>query len=237
MESFPFIKVRIEKKMISDFDQYWVLYTRGLMGTWISWLINQHKDFPGFTDLERWDNGEHHTFNGCWWMWIDNEEPKHKRHKTTYQEHIDHFVNKNGSHTNKNWKKLCSKTQPDHGCMITDEQYNQYLKPIKTKGIIIPYIKDKNYGLIDMRNQVHGYPTNWHEWLYTEMYRYEKYDHAPIHYVDCGALLDADEKEYHKLLMFIEQAPIDNWKKECQDALEHTKKGLDYAERLYKRFD
>ena len=210
--------------MSRNFDQYWVFYSRGLMGTWLSWFINQHEEFPRFTDLERWENGEHHTFDGCWWLHDDPEE-EGVQNTSTYQEHIDAFE-KMKRRKNENWTKLCSKILPDHGATISDEEYLSYLKPIKTKGIIVPYIFDKNYGIIDLRNQVHGFHEPWHKWLTEDMYRFEKHQHAPVHYIDCGNLLDSNESEYNKLLEFIEQPPLDSWKKECELALAHIKKSL-----------
>jgi hypothetical protein len=200
---------------------YIVLYEAGKSGTWLTWLINQHYNFPKYnSELQNRKLPTQVDINclGADW-WPDKQSFKNNRLSKT----IQHCNNDNAI-------KDCVKVLPNHELRahITDidiEKLKAILKSSNINNIIIPHLFEQMYDPFRMRwnlllkekgdNKYKSWDEiNMKEFMdyHIENKTYEVFPDTKVHYMDIGKLVMGNLREYSKLLSFIEEEPLEDFK-------------------------
>ena len=225
---------------------YSVWYCAGLCGTWLSWLVNKHTNFPEFKYQKQRRPLPFQADISCsgadWYLniaWQDKvKELARDRKDLRYPHAMDN-----------NYSKLCFKILPSYGshCLNNDEEFDfELAKDIITqtnlKKVIIPV---RNTELSDELNLRWEYIRLWDQyldkpdlttikavvkenlskWTYDPMSWQNKqlddnvYEQLglTVHTVDIGKLVNGNIEEYNKLAEFIDEPPLVDFPKYASD--------------------
>lgn len=220
-------------------DVFGCWYEPGDAGTWFTWFINQHKDYPQFENKMLYDQqgkelGHIPSDFGCYgadWFITDFEnesafEFKDYRQRLTDQ-HITH---------NKDYKHICYKILPWHNPfhLEDDELENETVKELATrlvkesdtKAVIIPQV-EVSYQLFARRLAFIRPRFTVEKAIEIYKNRIQRsYKNTtsqvsnvvPVHTIAIDKLiLRSDEDEYSKLLDILQVPALDNWKSLMND--------------------
>lgn len=200
-------------------------YDPGDVGTWLTWFINQHKDFPKFDKAIRYEQegnkfgnipSDYSCFSSDWHVtdWADNKVAKFND--------VEAF---------KGYKIICYKILPWHNpFQVNDDELEnetqeelctRLLKDSNTKLIITPqaeisyHLFAKRLAFIRPRFTVEqcmaAYENRVSRSYNNTLTNMRK--HIPVHVVAIDKLiLRNDEDEYNKLIEVIDVPALDNWK-------------------------
>lgn len=206
-------------------ENYACLYTAGLSGTWLTWFINQHANFPRyeFTKLKSHGMMTDLACDGATWCFTKDTENGSSDKPKTFDEYMTDWAipeSKNSSAT-----KNCCKILPDHDLSWNHppEVLSNVLKPFSR--IIVPYIPADS-PFVDMYAKRNRYM--WHENFaddfgiadYTSMITGVKEDISRGHYhkfgknvhtVNLHNLLMCEQWEYSNLAAAIDEDHLDGW--------------------------
>ncbi len=204
---------------------YAVLYCSGMYGTWLTWFINQHPDFPKYDKNKSFTDGHHTDWycTGATWCFTDDIQDGALDKPLDFNEYEEHIANKltrnNAAYQN------CIKILPDHDMSWKKHYDNEYLirdmfaKNIE--GIIIPYMPHDSHFIpyLVARNNI-MWPERipqWDESIHTvitdiEVGKYKKFErYTNVHYLNFHEFLLGNQEEFHKLLLFIDSYGHEDW--------------------------
>lgn len=204
---------------------YVCLYTAGLSGTWLTWFVNQHANFPKyeFNKLKSHDMVTDLACDGATWCFTKDTENGASDEPKTFDEYIADWAipeSKNSTAT-----KNCCKILPDHDLSWnhSEDVFQTVLKPFSK--IIVPYLPEDS-PFVDMYAKRNRYM--WHENFdsdfgiddYTAMItgvkedisrgHYHKFNKS-VHALNLHNLLMCEEWEYNNLLGVIEEDALPDW--------------------------
>jgi len=218
-------------------DVFGCWYEPGDAGTWLTWFINQHNDYPKFTKKTRFeqeDNALGHIatdyscFNSDWhiedWSEYDSKE--------TWSEYVKKISQLNDETTSS----VCYKLLPWHNpfCLEPDEIVDEtpaelcvrLLTESNTKAVIMPVVTvdyelfAKRLAFIRPRFTTADARTAYKqriERIYDNTLSMMR-PHVTVHTVSVDKLiLHTDDAEYNKLLDVLQQPAIANWKELCTE--------------------
>ena len=215
--------------MKKDKDSFAVLYCSGMWGTWLTWFINQHKNFPQYNNTKIYVNGLHTDFacNGATWCFTVDTEDGAQDTPMTYEEYVENWLipeRKNHQAT-----KNCMKLLPDHD-WTWDNHYNndELIRRVFShiNGIILPYLPEDSpfLEMMDARNKF-----MWDQHIEFDMddfwieaannsrkqirnHYYDKFSpYASQLVLNIHNLFMCDENEYNALIEFIGEEPLKDW--------------------------
>ena len=220
---------------------YLIWHDTGWPGSWLSWFINQHKNFPktegsymynrSGEEIESMAIGSHRPnplHFSCFPLWnasfLKNVDPRGYIPSNEYME-IDEFIkfDKPWQAHNKQFSKIILKLFRNHspsdiGSLI--DNIDNINKEITVKKNITLISGSANKLIADRLRDLE--PTQTLPSVYWKVDHIDKLNIskffpkmdaiAPTHIVNIGNLLNYDYEEYNKLLMAIDEEPLDNWK-------------------------
>ena len=224
---------------------YLVWHDPGIPGTWLSWFINQHKNFPQPTGrymynkpmnpmLDSMDIGEHRPhplhFGSSIGPWNapflkDTDRTKHLVSHTYLS--IDEVVKQAREISFNNFpqfSKVCLKLFSNHMTMenplFNKSTFDKIRKEVTIKKNITIRVGTASKLISDRLNDLEGRKPDsndelmikYHERRNTTEWLPKLAKLAPTYVVDFGKLLNYDYEEYNKLLIEIDEEPLDNWK-------------------------
>lgn len=232
-------------------SRFAVFYEAGMCGTWLAWFVNMHKNFPAaeLNPEYYWNDGvlsDYSSTGSNWTTHLDHEnEPTynsdvHLNLEDQLQAHRDH-----GTRVSRpDAPKWCVKLLPDHAmCMCPREKLYEVLDQIDAA--IVPYAENDFVKPLARR-----YEYLRPDWFQAPEYSHELRihdirreaflerlndqgkvykivsNHVPYLPIDIGKLYCYNDEEYKKLVDFIDEEPLDNWKELVADT----------TVELYKRF-
>ena len=200
---------------------YLVLYEAGKAGTWLTWFINQHHSFPNYMSALQERNLPVQVDINCqgadWWF----EKQSFKNNR---------LYKLNNFSTNNNATKDCIKVLPNHELRdgpdnVDVEQLKGILNSSSIKNIIIPHLYEEMYDPFRMRWKLllkEKGSNRYKSWndidmkefmdYHIENKTYEVFSDTKVHYMDIGKLVMGNLREYSKLLSFIEEEPLEDFK-------------------------
>ena len=207
---------------------YLMWHNFGIPGSWLCWFINQHNNFPKTTGSLLYDNAMHtfakpdshrplHFSSGsvCNASLLKNVDPGRYVVSDEYTDIDDWVGRRNPS------KKIILKFFRNHAPFDIGALIDNINKEVTVKKNITlisgsadkvianrlnDLIPNKDRGVMDVEKVNMIDEANIH-------YYFPKLDAiAPTHIVNFGNLLNHDYEEYNKLLMAIDEEPLDNWK-------------------------
>ena len=195
------------------------LYEAGSSGTWLCWLINQHSNFPKYKKQNQKRNlAKQVDINvvGADW-WYDKQDFEVNRYEKREQ-----YSN------NLKSTKDCFKVLPNHELRLNNYEPNTELLKYfilrnNVKNIIMPYIDGELYDAFRKRWSVlqkeKGVDKYWEDIdmksymrMHMERDTYKLRPDVNTCYIDIGKLVMGNLKEYSKLLSFIEEEPLEDFK-------------------------
>ena len=234
---------------------YLAWHDTGIPGTWLSWFINQHKNFPQPMGsymynkpmdpiLDAMDIGEHrpHPLHfassiGPWNAPFLKDTPRTKHPgggffgtshmlSHTYLS-IDKVVQQARDKSLNNFpqfSKVCLKLFSNHmtmeNPMFIKSMFDKIRKEVTIKKNITARAGTASKLISDRLNDLEGRKPDsndelmikYHERRNTTEWLPKLAKLAPTYVVDFGKLLNYDYEEYNKLLIEIDEEPLDNWK-------------------------
>lgn len=195
------------------------LYEAGSSGTWLCWLINQHLGFPKYKkEIQQRNLVKQVDINvtGADW-WYDEQDFETNRRKK-YKKYSNNLES----------TKDCFKVLPNHELRLNGQEPNTVLlKSLITnnnvKNIVMPYVNDEMYDAFRKRWSVlqkeKGVDRHWEDIdmksymrMHMDCDTYKVQSDVNICYIDIGKLVMGNLKEYYKLLSFIEEEPLEDFK-------------------------
>jgi hypothetical protein len=216
---------------------YYCLYSAGLAGTWLTWFVNQHKDFPKYKYQQLKTHGVITDLgcDGATWCFTKDTEDGSQDEPMTFDDYIKEYATpeSNNQHATHN----CIKVLPDHNLSWERwERESEVLEEVTSyaSGFIYPYIRrDARLlpffanRLLFMWEEMYQERSNGKlidENVVMDMMAESAHDvrdpnskirivtgYKTCHGVDIDALLQCDQYEYNKLIEYLDQPPIDNW--------------------------
>lgn len=217
---------------------FMVLYDGGNSGTWLTWVINQHKDFPKFVmnDNIRKNIARSRDVNclGADWhleeITVNDGPGKSIKHlPLSWEDYLkytkEHIVNKNHKH-------IAFKIVPNHSARINHykevdvELLNNISQQVEHK-IVFCFVGEIFNSEISRRWNILRKEKESVEEIKNSLttdrrtpYNVER-DYAPftsgICIIDIGKIITGDMTEYEKLCDFIEQPKLNNFKQLADD--------------------
>lgn len=214
--------------MSSEFKKtYAVLYCSGMYGTWLSWFVGQHQDFPKYLSIPNNTDGKHtdYVVDGATWCFTEDTEDDADMEALTFEEYehrwaLPNLINKDALYN-------CIKILPDH-----DVSWDAHYKDDKMlshifeniDGIITPYLpsnspfvsmfEERNKFMWDFHDDQDDYwsiaATEWKEKVRGDYFKRGAIPRKSLQ-VNLHNLFTLDEKEYSSLCKFIDQPPLKNW--------------------------
>lgn len=216
-----------------------VFYEAGMAGTWLAWFVNLHANFPKAELNNEYQYEDDvltdYSSNGSNWTTHLDHENEPTYNSDTYLKIEDQYAThcNHGSRLSRpDSLKWCCKLLPDHAMnMCSDELFDHVISQLDAA--IIPYVENDfveplaaRYEYI--RPEWYTAPEFNHTLRLHEI-RGEVLGTLPddnrhvIHYnriknamptlpVDIGKLFTLNEDEYTKLLEFINEDPLPDWK-------------------------
>jgi len=205
------------------------LYEPGLSGTWLSWFVNQHANFPNYECGDVDINGivtDLYCDGATWCFRKDEDEDRCTDPPYTYDEYVKYVSNYDSR--NRSAIKNCIKVLPDHDLSllsVDSDLFRAVLYPMDS--VIIPVLSPGS-PLIEsyvarLRFMWGNDRFDMYRLMIGEIYErmcdatYERKYQMPVHYVHLDKLLNGDEQEYNLLLSAIDESPIDNWQQVVAD--------------------
>ena len=214
---------------------YMVLYRGGACGTWLTWLINQHKDFPKF---EKRDNirkniniSKDMSCLGADWHVDDisvyDGSKNVKRKSMNWYQFLEYSLR----HTvNLDFKHLAYKLIPNHSATTTgnkiDSELLHAIASQVTSKIVLCEVSEvfndeisKRWNILRKEKEDVRYIR---KTLRTDSRtNFNISDYAPyaldVYKADVGKLILGDSEEYNNLCKYIEQEPLSNFKELADD--------------------
>jgi hypothetical protein len=213
-------------------NTYCVLFSNGLSGTWLTWFINQHKDFPdrleldpAHSDPEHPDRITDYSTQPNWWHAEQSWEDF-----IVYCERQDH-PNERENEPDIRWgfSNLAFKVQPYHEFFGPDMNSDQSKEACKfvldksnCKQVIVPVCNEVLYKpiynrLIAIRHYytVDKDPKKWYNSILYEYIQQEL--KVPLLYLDIGKILSGNDSEYQTLIQTLKVPELNNWKELVND--------------------
>lgn len=204
-------------------------------GTWLTWFINQHEDFPKFNlKLEYQEKGKEfgnipsdYSCDPATWH-VDKFE--NRTVGLSFADHLTHVANE--GYTNEDYSKFCYKILPWHNPIQTNQHEfptnetpeqvcTRLLKDSNTDCVIIPQV-EISYKLFAFRQAFIRPRYTVAECMKSfELKIKEEYKTiadkvrqlSPVHTVAIDKLIiDNDEKVYKELIDILEVPALPNWK-------------------------
>lgn len=215
-------------------DVFGCWYEPGDSGTWFTWFINQHKDYPQFETRMLYDQqgkelghipSDFVCYGADWFIKDFGEEQKFE-----FKDYRQHLHNNKVNH-NKDYKHICYKILPWHNPFHLEdhelenetvkELASRIVKESNTKAVIIPQV-EVSYQLFARRlafirprftvNDAYEIYKNRIARAYENTYSMVS-NVVPVHTIAIDKLiLRSDEDEYNKLLDILQVPALDNWK-------------------------
>jgi hypothetical protein len=186
------------------------LYTAGLSGTWLSWFINQHSNFPQYPFHYICSNRSN-TDVGCPGATWDFQQGDFQNYLASY-DHQKEIVN-------TEYKKTCHKVLPDHDLSKSDHSILDNFTHV-----VFPFIDIKNSSWVEKyaqrnsvmwpnkkRDTLDFFENFSHDLFSSSYYDYFK-NNKTYHLVNIADLLEGSHDEYLKLIKFIQEDPLPEWK-------------------------
>ena len=223
-------------------DIYLVWHEFGYPGTWLDWFINQHKNFPKPAGKYMYNNpltpavsmpiGNHRPnplhFGSSISPWnapfLKDTDRTNQMVSHNYKS-IDDIIWQIKQHGDKSavqFSKVCLKLQSNHAPMenpmFNKIGFDKIRKEVTIKknitlvaGTANKLIADR---LVDLEKRLNGGSAMIDNNDSKNAVIYFPYldKLAPTHVVNFGNLLNYDHEEYNKLLIEIDEEPLDNWK-------------------------
>jgi hypothetical protein len=215
-------------------QNYICLYKPGLAGTWLTWFVNQHKDFPRYKYQQLKTHGviTDLSCNGATWCFTKDTEDGSQDEPMTFDDYIKNWTEPESN--NYCATHNCIKVLPDHD--LSWEHESDVLSEITSRanGFLYPYIKRdakllpffanrwlfmweemyqgcSNGKVIDENVVMNMMAKSAHDIRDANSRIRTVTGYKTCHGVDIDALLLCDQYEYNKLIAYINQPPIDNW--------------------------
>ena len=208
---------------------YLMWHNTGFPGSWLCWFINQHNNFPKITGSLLHDNVYHtlakpdshlplHFSSGsvCNAFLLKNVDPGKYVVSDEYTD-IDNWVGTNLD----TGKKIILKFFRNHAPHDISDQFIDCINKevtVKKNITLISGSADKvianrlNDLLPHLRSPYDVEKVNMIDKANIHYYFPKLNALAPTHTVNFGNLLNYDHEEYNKLLIEIDEEPLDNWK-------------------------
>lgn len=191
-------------------------------GTWLTWFISQHKNFPALNLFNRCTKGivTDYAISSCQWWHGYNPDPQALAGKIAFKKQTwDEFVETQHNRTGAS-DKLAFKVCPFHG-MEHEEEYLPNVIADSKAHVIVPYVDTIMANEFNSRKEIIR-PDWGHKPLNIQSTKHDlQYieNVTTVHWIDIGKILSADESEYIKLLNAIDEEPLDNWQELCHNVL------------------
>ena len=192
-------------RSIKHMEYFLVPFNHGSHGTWLTWFINKHSNFPANVLLDKKYNDSNciskvTDYGILYANWNYKE-----------QELTDVLVNLQGSYT-----KVALKLFPHHS------MYSESVETItrvcsNAKRIIIPVVNDTMNKVIEKRFTLIRNQSNITLESHKCVKRFSKMN--PV-IIDIGKIILKDRKEYDRLLEAINEKPILNWQELVSNTIE-----------------
>ena len=205
-------------------DYYLVLFEAGKAGTWLTWLINQHNNFPQYPKVVRHNMEDWGVGGECWgetkWVTVDGAGWYVDDDDCFKKETFEESRNRNPS----NALKDCVKVIPNHPCrkshnLVDQELFQHIIDEVKPKVVIVPIVTEMIDEFADRWTIIKKFQSgedqddrkDWIEWQkYLEVDKpYDRPTHK-VHYVDIGKMLNGHMEEYWDLAEAIDEEPLEN---------------------------
>lgn len=213
-----------------------ILYQGGNAGTWLTWLINQHSDFPKFIKQDNIRKNIKKSRDiscpGADWhledLIIYSGEEQIFRNEISWEEYEKHA---NRHAVNLNYSKIAFKIIPNHDARLGNiELDKKLLKRIfhqTSCKIILCSVSDVFNAEISNRwnilrkeketiGQIKNSLTLDRRTINFKTDDYKDYA-TDIYSTDIGSLILGDKTEYENLCNFINQPPLENFKELADD--------------------
>lgn len=211
-------------------EVYLIWHDTGWPGSWLSWLINQHKNFPKTTGCYMYNRvgeerdtmaiGSHrpnplHFSSFPLWnaSFLKNVDPGAYSVSNEYMG-IDDFFK-----FDKQFSKIILKLFRNHSPSDIGALIDNINKEVTVKKNITLISGSANKLIADRLKDLEESTYDDWDWKVDHIDKlnirqfFPKMDAiAPTHIVNFGNLLNHDYEEYNKLLMAIDEEPLDNWK-------------------------
>lgn len=212
---------------------YFLVHWAGAFGTWTAWFINQHQDFPqidlllhrtsNIVNRVEWKDEPtedkqilHYNLPGIYWDFAKQEK---------FEDYLAEMPYATKTYTvvrNHRMSKCIIRPYDDHGYTLVVDRVMEERDP-RCLGIIGMQTTPKYFPMMARRlaelKEV-SYDEAL-EWVIsrerTQMKRYHmvqrlRENPPPTHWVNIGRLLEYDEAEYDRLLAFMDQPKLENWR-------------------------
>jgi hypothetical protein len=201
-----------------------------MYGTWLSWFVNQHANFPHYNKTAVKVKGRHTDFcvDGATWAFTVDTEDGCDMPQMTYQEYLDYFVEKET--VNKEATKNCIKLLPDHD-LTWDAHYNSheklsYIFKDNINNVIIPFLPmdspfvpnfiarcefmwgDHGTGKENFWQEV---AEDHYERMKTGYYKKLETYGVSVHYLNLDDLFKCTTWEYKRLINFLNEQELEGW--------------------------
>ena len=186
-------------------EYFLVPFNHGSHGTWLTWFINKHSNFPANIFLTKKYN-DSNCISKVTDYGVPDAEWNYKE-----QELTDVLANLQGSYT-----KVALKLFPHHS------MYSESIETVtrvcsNAKRIIIPVVNDTMNEALEKRFTVIRNQSNITLESHKCVPRFAKMN--PV-IIDIGKIIIKDRKEYDRLLEAINEKPILNWKELVSNTME-----------------
>ena len=212
-------------------ENHLVLYQAGHCGTFLVWLINQHKNFSQYDFQWKYTDSGHRLDLGCFGADWCHDDETFAESRSKWQDEDGAILDSGKEPRNKNRTKDAIKLLPNHCCQLDSGRTETIdLKLLKTvteqvqpKSIILPvvnvyltdellnrwiaYCKQHNKPEIDKEAWAHLWFRK-HLWLKKNVRAYGENSHT----IDVGKIILCDKPEYLKLCKIIGEEPLNNIK-------------------------
>jgi len=216
-------------------ENHLVLYQAGHSGTYLVWLINQHKNFSQYECQWKYTEQGHRLDLGCYGADWDYENETFSESRTCWQGEDGAILNPDREPRNKNRTKDAIKLIPNHCCQLDSGRtgtidlrlLKKVTEQVQPKSIILPVITDNSLYLRDeLLNRWIAYCENhnkpeidrdvwkgmWFKkqfpWLEENVHRYGDNSHT----INIGKIIMDVKSEYLKLCEIIDEEPLKNIK-------------------------
>lgn len=212
---------------------YFLVHWAGAFGTWTAWFINQHQDFPqidlllhrssNIVNRVEWADEPaeekqilHYNLPGIYWDFAKQEKFEDYLAEMPYATRTYTIVR------NHRMSKCIIRPYDDHGYTLVVDRVMQQPDP-KCLGIIGMQTTPKYFPMMarrlaELKEMSYDQALKWViSREHTQMKRYHRVQRTepnppPTHWVNIGRLLEYDEAEYDRLLAFMDQPKLENWR-------------------------
>jgi hypothetical protein len=212
---------------------YFLVHWAGAFGTWTAWFINQHQDFPqidlllhrssNIVNRVDWKDEPaedtkilHYNLPGIYWDFAKQEK---------FEDYLAEMPYATKTYTivrNHRMSKCIIRPYDDHGYTLVVDRVMEEQDP-RCLGIIGMQTTPKYFPMMarrlaELKELSYDEALKWViSREHTQMKRYHRVQRSasnppPTHWVNIGKLLEYDEAEYDRLLAFMDQPKLDNWR-------------------------